>query len=155
MKDAFLLLIVLLVLLFAANLYMGLGGNRVPQVRAKPMMTLNEIAFWQLLRRAAAPLLVCPQVGMNALLTTERGMDGKARQATRNRFMSKIVDFVLIENDGTVRLIVELDDSTHDAARDKKRDLMTARAGYTTLRIRRPDSQNVAEIKRLVADALG
>ena len=46
----------------------GKGGNT--RVYAKPLMTGREVAFWRLLRQAAEPFHVAPQVAMGALLRT-------------------------------------------------------------------------------------
>lgn len=54
----------------------------------------------------------------------------------RNRFSQKIVDFVIEDRaTGGILALVELDDRSHDALRDRQRDAMTASAGYRTIRL--------------------
>jgi very-short-patch-repair endonuclease len=78
---------------------------------------------------------VMAQVAMGALLEAAE-TDRKRAHGTRNRFAQKIVDFVVVSRDtAEVLALVELDDRTHRAARDAKRDAMTASAGYSTIRI--------------------
>jgi len=56
---------------------------------------------------------------------------------TRQTFNRKIVDFVILDTKLDVRLIIELDDSSHKYKRekDKKRDQMLQSAGYRTIRL--------------------
>ncbi len=47
-----------------------------------------------------------------------------------------VCDFLLEDRaSGAIIAIVELDDRTHNARQDAERDRMTARAGYTTIRL--------------------
>ena len=52
----------------------------------------------------------------------------------RMQFAMKIVDYVVCRPDMSVVAIIELDDRTHDPAKDRKRDAITRAAGYTTIR---------------------
>jgi very-short-patch-repair endonuclease len=73
---------------------------------------------------------------MGALLRAPRRDGRKASAADRNSFSQKIVDFVVQDRlSGSVVALVEVDDSSHVARRDRERDAMTQRAGYTTIRI--------------------
>ena len=128
-------------------------GNGTRIVR-KAFMTQNELEFWHLLRKAAPPLNVGPQVAMGALLTTSGGVTKSLRQSACNRFDRQCVDFVLFDTLGEIQLIVELDDSTHNSEKDRLRDQRTANAGYSTLRSRRRDAHTVSELARLIAGAI-
>ncbi|PNB46461.1 hypothetical protein C1X73_34580, partial [Pseudomonas sp. FW305-130] len=60
----------------------------------------------------------------------------RSTPADRNAFSQKIVDFVIFDQTtGKIVALVEHDDRTHDAQKDRKRDAMTAHAGYQTIRI--------------------
>lgn len=148
--------VVLFVIVVLGALSLLMPGKRggIPHVQAKPLMTDAEISFWKMLRAAAAPLLVAPQVAMGALLRTGGGLDNRERRSTRNRFDRKIIDFVLIDDSGKVKLIVELDDKTHDKARDAFRDAMIAKAGYKTVRLRRADCRNLEALRQCIGDRL-
>jgi very-short-patch-repair endonuclease len=67
----------------------------------------------------------------------------------RNRFGRKIIDFVLEDRaSGDVLALIELDDRTHNAAKDRSRDEITKAAGYRTVRFaagKRPDRVTVRE----------
>lgn len=142
------LVIVAVIVLAVANAFLD-GAKRSPRGRGgarivrKRLMTDSEQIFWHVLRHAAAPLHVAPQVSMGALLRAEGG-DQSAKTAMRNGFDRKIVDFVLFDDDGFVHLLVELDDSMHRVERDSARDARTNAAGYTTLRIRNREARSVA-----------
>ena len=130
----------------------GVGG--VPRLQARPLLTDREVQFWRLLRRAADPLQVAPQVAMGALLNVE-GAAHDGAGGLRNRFDRKIVDFVLVDDDARVRLLVELDDRLHRRDRDAARDRMTARAGYRTLRISGVVARDFHLLRAAVDGALG
>ena len=128
------------------------GEPRLPVI-ARPVMTKAEIAFFRHLVRAADAIGgvdVFPQVSMGAIMEVERGNDRSVQLSVRNRFDRKIVDFLVVDADTRVKLIVELDDRTHDAAKDRERDAITASAGYRTLRIRGAAARDPREVERLV-----
>ena len=61
--------------------------------------------------------------------STQRG------EVCRNRFDRKIVDFVAFEPiTGKIAFLIEIDDSSHNTARDAERDAITESAGYITIR---------------------
>ncbi len=123
-------------------------------VVARPIMTNAELAFFNLLRPVVAPLHVAPQVAMGALLQSAAGLSKSQGQSSRNSFSQKYVDFVLIDDAGKVKLVVELDDSTHNHKRDAGRDRMMAQAGYKTMRIRGADSRNAELLAARIAQAV-
>lgn len=130
--------------------FRGRRAHRLPVV-PKPVLTKAEVAFYRRLVRAAAQIGgidVFPQVAMGAIMDAERGLEAGTRQSVRNRFDRKIVDFVIVDDDANVLLLVELDDRTHDAAKDRLRDEITAAAGYSTMRIRGREARDAMEIER-------
>jgi len=65
---------------------------------------------------------------MGALLTVPRRLGRRSTSADRNAFSQKIIDFVVFDPTiGKIVPLVELDDRTHDAHKDRTRDAMTAR----------------------------
>jgi hypothetical protein len=104
--------------------------------KAKPLLTANEIEFLTRLEAAMPELRFFPQVAMGALLDPAvPRSNAKAYYRLRGMFSQKIVDFVAqARKDGSIVAIIELDDRTHDAERDSKRDVMLASAGYRILR---------------------
>jgi Protein of unknown function (DUF2726) len=81
------------------------------------------------------------------------GPDRKQANAARNRFAQKIVDFVVVTREtAEVVAIIELDDRTHSAAKDARRDAMTASAGYRTIRINSKPRSTTDSLKAALAD---
>ena len=134
-----------------------IASTRAGRVRlvAKPLMSPIERETFGYLEAAMPHLRVYAQVAMGALLQPEAGVTGKDRLRLRNRFSQKIVDYVLEDPEsGQIVALVELDDRTHNAMRDRDRDALTAAAGYLTIRLparERPTRQNV---KARVIEAL-
>lgn len=110
-------------------------GDRAP-FKARALLTSNELEFLGRLEVAMPELRFCPQVALGALL--EPGVPRRnAREYYRLRgmFSQKIVDFVAQRRgDGAVVALIELDDRTHDLAKDAKRDEITRSAGYKVIR---------------------
>jgi hypothetical protein len=113
-------------------------------IRSKSLLTQNEVDFFHRLERALPDYHVFPQVAFGTILD----VDGKKDSfPIRNRFSQKVADFVVCEHDTLeVVALVELDDRTHDAARDKERDDVTKAAGYQTICFQSRRKPSVAEI---------
>lgn len=132
---------------------------RVPEVRMRPFLTPNEAEFLGRLESALPEMRVHAQVAMGALLMPRIPEGGGRRRrslhaAVRARYDRKVVDYVLQSRaDGRVVAVVELDDRTHVAARDRKRDAMMARAGYRTLRWDSRRKPGPAQIRAAVLGA--
>lgn len=122
----------------------------VQKFKSKPLLTPNELEFLQRLEAAVPELRFCPQVAMGALLqpAVER-RDRSAYYSQRGRFAQKIVDYVAQQrDDGAVVAVIELDDRTHNRAKDAERDAMLASAGYRIIRWQsraKPDAAAIRE----------
>lgn len=132
-----------LILLAAAFIIGFFLVGRAPQerpwrVKAKPLLTDNEIEFVMRLEEALPEYRVLPQVAMGALLDPDMELENPAEPgrflSIRGRFAQKIIDFVIVDEVFEVVALVELDDQTHDPDKDAERDHMTAMAGYLTIR---------------------
>ncbi len=154
MSSNFYVVLGVLALLAVVGIALQGASARLPKVAAKAIMTDNELRFWALLRVASAPLHVAPQVAMGALLKVAGG-EQRGRTGARNSFAQKMVDFVLLDDGGQVRLLVELDDRMHNTAKDKARDAMTASAGYTTLRVQGANARDLHLLKAAIDERLG
>jgi very-short-patch-repair endonuclease len=78
--------------------------------------------------------------------------NAKAYYRLRGMFSQKIVDFVAqARDDGSIVAIIELDDRTHDAERDSKRDVMLASAGYRIVRWNSKTKPDAAAIRAALA----
>lgn len=124
--------------------------------KPKKFLTENEVDFFGKLRRAASPRwLVFPQVSMGALIDTTMKPAHARYWDERSKFSGKICDFVLCDAVTLVpQIVVELDDVMHDFKKDKKRDSLSARAGYRTLRFWSRNKPSVAELKQQLDRAL-
>ena len=146
----------LLVLAVVAGLmYRGRQGGH--PIVARPILTDYEIVFYRKLLDAvpaSSGMAVHPQVAMSAFLQPKAGLDAATRSATFNRFSQKRPDFVLVDRTMRVRLIVELDDSTHNADKDRARDRLAGSAGIRTLRFTGARRLTVAAIRAELDAAL-
>jgi very-short-patch-repair endonuclease len=105
--------------------------------KAKPLLTPNELEFLIRLETAAPELRFHAQVSMGAVLdaAVSRKMDAKAHMSARGRFSQKIIDFVAQRrDDAAIVAMIELDDRTHSADKDSKRNAMLEQAGYKVVR---------------------
>jgi hypothetical protein len=136
------LVICILAVVVVAAIAFGLR----PKYVAKPLLTGNEHEFYQRLTRANAGGHVFPQVAMSALIEAQASSRGRQRSAF-GRIAQKRVDFVLCEGDLGMICVVELDDKTHDATRDRERDALLRSAGIETLRWQSRSKPSVDEIR--------
>ncbi len=100
--------------------------------RSKALLTENEKEFFARLVTALPECHVFPQVALGALLQTN--VTGKNAFRARAAFSQKIADYVICDRDMKVLAVVELDDRTHSAGKDARRDAMLNQAGYRTIR---------------------
>jgi very-short-patch-repair endonuclease len=137
MSDLLVFLVALVVILLATLAFVAkLRGARTLPVKRRRLMTARERETISMIEAAAPHCRVHAQVAMAALVDCTGGLTRAQRASTRNRIDRKIVDFVLEDrSSGEVLAIVELDDRTHSAAKDRARDEITAAAGYRTIRL--------------------
>jgi hypothetical protein len=112
------------------------------------ILTPNEAEFFGRLRAAFPDHYVFPQVAMSAIIAP-KGY-ARSRQAAFNQIARKRVDFVICTDRLQLVVLVELDDRTHDARRDAKRDAMTRSAGIRTIRFSSSRRPSVAEIRAAI-----
>ena len=123
-------------------------------VGRKPLLTPNEVEFFHRLRRALPGYQVFPQVSFGAFLTDEGRLSAKARWSLRARFDRKIADYVICDRRSlAIVALIELDDRTHNARRDRERDGITKAAGYQTFRFQSKQKPPEAEIAALFQHA--
>jgi very-short-patch-repair endonuclease len=120
-------------------------GSGAFDTKARPVLTKNEQGLYWRLREAFPDQVVLAQVAFSALISSDR--------AHRNRYSQKVADFVLCDKAFAVRVVVELDDSSHSGrgVEDAARDRMLKRAGYSVVRV--PRTPDVEALKRAVEAA--
>ena len=124
------------------------------RIQRKALLTPNETEFFHRLQRALPSYHVFPQVSFAAFLTDDGKLGHNARWSLRARFDRKIADFVVCDP-RSLRIValIELDDSTHSASADRKRDALTKAAGYQTLRFQSKQKPTEGEIAALFRHA--
>lgn len=145
-----------LLLIVAGALLRRHARPAVPVVQ-RAVLTDAEIVLHRKLVQAVeriGGLQVHAQMAMSAFLQPRPGLEKGEHLATFRRFSQKRPDFVLVDPSWRVRLIVELDDSSHDAAKDAERDRLTAAAGIPTARFANARKITVDEVHRRLQDAL-
>jgi len=130
------LLLVLVLLILCAKFLLAMLQRQEPAYRykSKRLLTDNEREFFARLVGALPEHFVFPQVSFGALLQPDTATRTSQYHRTRGTFSQKIADYVICTKELRVLAIVELDDRTHNSARDGKRDAMLKQAGYTVIR---------------------
>jgi len=122
-------------------------GGGAPAPVAKPLMTRREQAMLVVLEQMLPAYRFHAQVSMGAIMAAPKPVGRRRYASDRNAFSQKIVDFVVEDRTtGKIVALIEVDDSTHNASRDLKRDAMTASAGYRTIRIPHSAAPTVAGV---------
>jgi hypothetical protein len=127
------------------SVFGGLGG---PKYRARELLTPNELEFFRRLRRALPDAYIFPQVALSAIIgPTSRG---KRNLHDFRRIAQKRVDYAIYTANMEIVAIIELDDRTHDRARDAQRDAFVSSAGIRTLRFQSRQKPTVEQLKAAV-----
>jgi hypothetical protein len=138
----------ILVVLVGRAMLAGKSSAKALPVVPRRLMSPREREAIVMIEAAVPHCRVHAQVSMGALMECRKGLSRKESTGVRNRFDRKIIDFVLEErSSGDVLALVELDDGTHNAAKDRARDAMTRAAGYRTIRLRKGMPLNPASVR--------
>ncbi|MGH9640794.1 MAG: DUF2726 domain-containing protein [Terriglobales bacterium] len=149
-SPIFLIAVGALLLLTVAAAFLTDGKPWLARIQRKRLLTENEKSFFRLLQRALPGHHVFPQVSFAAFLTDDSKLDQQKRWTVRSRFDRKIADFVVCTRDTLdIVALVELDDRTHSASADQKRDEITKAAGYQTIRFQSKQKPSEADIAAL------
>lgn len=133
----------------------GGGGKGAPKPVAKRFLTAREAAMLEILEGLMPHCRFHAQVAMGALLDAPRIAGKRRLPSDRNAFASKIVDFVAQDRaTGELLALIEVDDSSHQAEKDRSRDAMTSGAGYRTVRIGREVAPKVDQVRHAIAGLL-
>ena len=110
----------------------------------RKLMTDHEKAFFRKLEDAAHRLggyRVFPQIAMAAVVDTRGNLSQSSALATRSTFDRRIVDFVIVDANMHVVMLVELDEQAPDADVTARRNEITEGAGHATVRFH--DTQKI------------
>ncbi|MFZ3481933.1 DUF2726 domain-containing protein [Sphingomonas sp. 3-13AW] len=128
----------------------------IPVVQ-RPVLTKAEAIFHEKLVEAIARMdgiAIHAQMAMGAFIQPDPRLKPAKQVVTYRQFSQWRPDFVLVDRSWRVRLIIELDDPTHDARKDANRDRLTSAAGIRTVRFVSGRHVTVDEIRRRLQEAL-
>lgn len=114
-----------------------------------PLLSVPEQELYRRLITALPDHIVLAQVAFSQLITVEGGN----REENFRKFgtaRQKVADFVICDKSFKVIAVIELDDSSHSAPKDEKRDEIIREAGSKTIRWRATKQPVGEEIRRLV-----
>jgi very-short-patch-repair endonuclease len=143
-----LLLLVAAALVFALRWALArMGGARFKL--KSPLLSPPEQELYLKLVDALPDHIVLAQVAFSQMIRVEGGND---RENFRKRLTArqKVADFVVCDRAFRVVAVVECDDSSHDAEKDRKRDEIVKEAGAPTIRWRATKLPNREEILKAI-----
>lgn len=133
--------------LLLCALIVALLWARRARYRRQPIMTANEREFYQRLLKACPDCEIWPQVPILALLRPEAKEGTRAFWMAFRQISNMRVDWVVAQ-DLEVLAVIELDDRSHDAQKDARRDQILKSCGYRVIRFqsnRRPEPKEIHE----------
>jgi len=119
------------------------GGYRAK----KPLSEPEQVLFWRL-REAMPECVVLSQVSFSRFIEPIAASVG-VRQGLFNKVSRKTVDFIICLPDFTLVAAVELDDRSHQPARDNERDGILKSAGVPILRMNVREIPSVEQLKAM------
>mgnify|MGYP001310985145 FL=1 len=140
------------VIIIGILIFLALNQKRSSsaQFRRKALMTGNEREFFRRLTDALGHRFhIFPQVSMGAVIEPV-AFDKKKRLADFRRISQKRIDFLICDRDMSVVAVIELDDRTHNAGNDNRRDGFLASAGIKSNRYRSKQKPYVQEIQSAI-----
>lgn len=121
-----------LILLIAA-ISLKKKSTDYPAFEAKKPLSNPEQILYHRLTQALPDKVILAQVSFSRFLRTKGGSKKENwRQFSKAR--QKVADYLICEKDFTIRIAIELDDSTHKKEKDERRDKYLASAGIKTVR---------------------
>jgi very-short-patch-repair endonuclease len=128
--------------------------------QSKYLLTKNEWINFKALKKYASrkSFVICPKVRLADLVEPVENLTKQQKQTRFNRVRSKHVDFVLCNSDMHVKLIVELDDASHERADRKRRDSFVddvlTKCGYKIVHLREINQAAYAIMDKTLRDDL-
>ncbi|MEQ1933768.1 MAG: DUF2726 domain-containing protein [Fimbriimonadaceae bacterium] len=114
-----------------------------------PLLTAPEQNMYRRLVEALPEHVVLAQVAFSQMITVEGG----SREENFRKFgtaRQKVADFVICDSSFKVIAVIELDDSSHSAAKDAMRDEIINEAGSKTIRWRATKQPSPNDIRHQV-----
>lgn len=127
----------------------SVNSDGIGRYKAAALMSENEREFFGRLLAACPDHFVFPQVAMGALIAPASS-DKKIAHADRLRVAQQRVDFVICDKACKVVVVIELDDRTHQASKDQRRDDRLQQGGIRTVRFQSKNRPDAAAIRDAV-----
>jgi hypothetical protein len=137
----------------AAMLFLVLWARRPLRFQRAAILTRNEMEFYGRIRTALPHLNVFPQLSMAAVIRPKES--GKRYGRAFAKICAKRIDFTICDESLNVICVIELDDRTHDKAKDAERDAMVSSAGIRTIRYESRAKPDPAKIRSDVLALVG
>lgn len=153
-------LVIVGVVLFLLLSKIKRGPSEFPYQLSKYLLSKAERSFYGVLVQSIGNTgLVFSKVRVADVIAPKKGLNRSDWQRAFNKISSKHFDFLVCDpNDCSVKLAVELDDSSHGLAKAQKRDNFLKgaceSAGLPLLRIKAAKGYVVADIRRQVEEAI-
>lgn len=127
-----------------------LGGSKFKL--KSPLLGVRAQELYRLLVQALPDHVILAEVAFSQMIKVSGGTD---REDFRKSLTArqKVADFVVCDKSFSVVAVIELDDSTHSAAKDAKRDEIIREAGSKTIRWHVSRLPRADDIRRQVLGA--
>lgn len=129
----------------------GLTAGELASISIKPLLTPTELKFSRLLEQAIPELRVMYQV---AVYQTIKIQNSSENLKILNKLNRLTFDFVVIDNESNVVVILELDDKTHLRAdslkRDQKKNDLIKYLGKPLLRFQSSNFPSLEELRNSI-----
>ena len=114
--------------------------------QVKPLSDVEQVLYWRLVE-ALPECVVLSQVTFSRFMRSDVKPWRRDYLALQARIAQKSIDYLVCLKDFTVVAAVELDDGSHVAARDRRRDELLQSAGIAILRAHVRNLPSVDEIR--------
>jgi len=127
-----------------------------PYIKRGPLFTPAERSFLGVLNQAVGEVSqIFGKVRVADVITTKKGLTASVRQTAFNKISSKHFDYLLCnKNDLSVLCAIELNDSSHNSEKTKKRDSFLEgtckSANIPLVQIKAQATYNINEIKEIL-----
>jgi len=154
----FLLAIVVVTFLLSA-LKPKARGKFAYRISDKFLSNAERSFYGVLVQAVRDDYLVFAKVRIADVLSVGRGLNRSNWQRAFNAISSKHFDFILCDTEGVlVKLVIELDDASHNSGKRKKRDTLVDNACHSAalpiLRIKAAHAYSVIELRQMIRQLL-
>lgn len=141
-------IIVLVIVLGGLLLRFALSREKPMRYRRKAVLAGSDLEFFRRLQHALPGCLICPQIGMAALI--EPTGIGQARQDAQALIDGKRIGYTVFDEDMQVVAVIELDHHSRIKRADAARDACFAALGINALRFNARHLPSEENIRRRV-----